>query len=126
MPQAAPRPCAVCRVLVKDGSGRCGKHKVRAGTFADSRRGTRHERGYGADWDKKRLVILARDAGLCCACTRLNLVTPGNIVDHVVPKSQGGDDDDDNLQTICGEHNAEKTAIEARRGKPAWPLVPNR
>jgi 5-methylcytosine-specific restriction protein A len=34
-------------------------------------------------------------------------------VDHIVPKAQGGQDTDDNLQGICGDCHSEKTAKES-------------
>lgn len=65
MPIAAPKPCIQCGALVRDGTSRCRAHKTRPGTFADKRRGSRHERGYGTAWDRTREHILARDGGLC-------------------------------------------------------------
>lgn len=85
--------------------------------FADPNRGSRHERGYGTAWDKLRLVILARDCGLCQPCAQLGRVTAGNIVDHKVPKAQGGTDNEANLQTICGPCHQAKTQAEARLGR---------
>jgi len=113
MPTAAPKPCSVCGVLVRTGGSRCQQH-VHVGRFGDDRRGTRHQRGYGAEWDRKRERILARDGGLCCPCRRIGRVTLGREVDHTVPKARGGTDDDDNLQTICRPCHKAKTAAEAR------------
>jgi 5-methylcytosine-specific restriction protein A len=81
--------------------------------FADLRRGSRHERGYGALWDKTRARILRRDAGICQPCLADGHVHQGNEVDHIVPKAQGGTEDDGNLQTICKSRHAAKTAAEA-------------
>ncbi len=126
MPKAAPKPCVTCGTLVHDGTGRCDAHKVRAGTFADRKRGTRQQRGYGRDWELRRERVLERDCGLCQPCQRADRVTVGNIVDHTVPKARGGSDDDDNLQTICPSCHTEKTNVEKRGGVAAWPLVPER
>lgn len=117
MPTAAPKPCIVCRALVHDGTTRCSAHKVAPGTFADERRGSRHERGYGSAWDKTRARILRRDAGICQACAKLGHVHRGTEVDHVVPKAEGGSDDDSNLQTICTSAHRVKTAAEAQRAR---------
>lgn len=122
MPLAAPRPCTQpgCGVLVRDGTGRCASHKVREGSFADSRRGSRHERGYGTQWDKLRVRILERDAGVCQPCLAIGIVHPGNEVDHRISKAQWkrrhgnlkGVDDEGNLQAINRECHKAKTARE--------------
>lgn len=118
MPTAAPKPCTQCGVLVRDGSGRCEAHKVRAGTFADRARGTRHQRGYDSAWDKRRERVMQRDAGICQPCLRHGIVHPGQAVDHIVPREQGGTEDDGNLQCICKPVHQAKTAVE-KRGR-AW------
>lgn len=118
MPTAAPKPCVTCRALVLDGSSRCMAHKVAPGSFADKRRGTRHQRGYGTAWDKRRLGILARDGGLCQVCLKAGIVTPNcRTVDHIVAKAEGGTDDPSNLQTICTPCHATKTRAEAARAR---------
>ena len=101
-------------------------------------RGSRHERGYGAQWQKARLVILARDLYLCQPCKTQGRTTPAKQVDHIKPKASGGTDDHDNLQAICEDCHKAKTAREAaeaagrpmkRRlqfdahGNPIWPDV---
>lgn len=96
------------------GASRCDAHKVVAGSFADKRRGTRHERGYGTAWDKLRAQVLQRDAGICQHCLReTGAVHAGTQVDHVTPKAQGGTDALDNLQTICVDAHRAKTQAEA-------------
>lgn len=82
----------------------------------DAIRGSRHQRGYGAEWDRTRKRILDRDEGLCQPCLRAGRASAGTQVDHIVPKSQGGSDDDGNLQTICPECHRAKTARESRGG----------
>jgi 5-methylcytosine-specific restriction protein A len=104
-------------VLVLDGSTRCPSHQAAAGSFADARRGSRHARGYGTDWDRKRKRVLQRDNGLCQACKAMGRLQPGNQVDHRLPKADGGTDDEANLQTLCAPCHAAKTAGEAARGR---------
>jgi 5-methylcytosine-specific restriction protein A len=82
-------------------------------SFADNRRGSRQERGYGAAWTRVRTVIMNRDGGLCQPCLDRGLVTVANAVDHVVPKAQGGSDDESNLQAICNDCHQTKTVAEA-------------
>lgn len=121
MPVAASRPCRHpgCGQLVRDGSGYCPAHQAdrKAGTFADPRRGSRHERGYGAQWDRDRKRILERDAGLCQICLGNGQVTLATQVDHIIPKCDGGTDDADNLQAICKPCHQAKTAAESQRSK---------
>lgn len=100
------------------GASRCDAHKVVAGSFADKRRGTRHERGYGTAWDKLREKVKLRDAGICQHCLReRGEVHEGHEVDHRVPKAEGGTDALDNLQLICREAHRAKTQAEAARAR---------
>ena len=86
-------------------------------------RGTRHARGYGSRWDKLRIRILERDLYLCQPCKRDGRLTPLGVrlydhaVDHVVPKSQGGTDDPDNLEAICSACHDVKSAREAKEAQ---------
>ena len=125
MPAFAPRPCAQlgCGVLVMHGASRCAQHQVREASFADKRRGSRQERGYGAAWDKTRLRILARDGGVCQPCLRDGCLHVGKEVDHVLPKCEGGSDDDANLQTICTQRHRRKTQAESIRARRSAPQV---
>lgn len=125
MPTAAPRPCRHpgCGVLVRDGGQYCPAHKrPAAGSFADRSRGSRHERGYGGDWEKRRQRILRRDNGLCQGCLRNGVLTAvgdkpySAWCDHIRPKAEGGTDDDDNLQTLCRSCHQAKTDAEKARG----------
>lgn len=104
-------------MLVSDGTSRCPAHKNVPGRWADRARGSRHERGYGSAWDRTRKEILQRDHGLCQPCMRQGYVTPAAIVDHIVPKAQGGSDEHQNLQTICRDCHTEKTTRESQAGR---------
>ena len=90
-------------------------------------RGTRQERGYGASWDKLRLTILKRDMYLCQACILDGRVTPlcvtpyDHAVDHIKPKSKGGDDNHSNLQSLCTPCHDAKSAREAIEGSGGRP-----
>jgi 5-methylcytosine-specific restriction protein A len=91
MPQAAPKPCRFgrCTALVRDGTSRCAEHKQPlVDRFSDLRRGSRHERRYGSDWDRLRIVVLKRDAGICQPCLADGRVHQGNEVDHRIGKAQ--------------------------------------
>lgn len=115
MPSAAPKPCRVCHALVRDGTERCPAHKVKKES-GFSRSLSRHARGYGSAWSRLRAAMLERDCHLCVPCEKLGRVTLATIVDHIVPKAEGGDDDEGNLQSICKACHTQKTALEAARG----------
>lgn len=135
MPERPKTLCAEpgCNVLVD--KGRCELHArqvERPGSFKAIRK-SRHERGYGYEWSKRRKVVLQRDGYLCQRCKRAGRITAANIVDHIIPKAEGGTDDYDNLQVICNKCHQLKTAEEAARGgqtatmEPEWlprPTVP--
>lgn len=82
----------------------------------DAIRGSRHQRGYGAAWDRIRQRILKRDEGLCQPCLAEGRTSPGVQVDHILPRARGGDDSDTNLQAICEACHRAKTARESRGG----------
>ncbi|WP_372570373.1 HNH endonuclease [Ruegeria jejuensis] len=87
---------------------------------------SRHERGYGYEWVKRRDRILARDGYLCQPCLRKGRPTPAQEVDHIIPKAQDGTDDDKNLQSICTPCHKAKTKAEnstkQQIGEDGWPL----
>lgn len=111
----------MCATLVHDGSSRCVAHKVLPGRFADKHRGSRHERGYGNQWVQARERVMRRDGGLCQPCKAEGILHAGTEVDHIVPKAEGGTDDDANLQTICKARHRAKTQAEAARARGLVP-----
>lgn len=94
---------------------------------------SRHARGYGAEWQKLRVLVLKRDAGLCqcdeCQGGKLR-ITVANEVHHIIPKARGGTDDMSNLQSVNKECHARLTAAEqgrtlqpkAKIGADGWPI----
>ena len=85
-------------------------------------RRTRTERGYGWNWVKLRKFILERDAYLCQECYRRKKLTPATDVDHIVPKSAGGTDDESNLQSLCMACHKMKSMLESGN-RPS--IIPN-
>ena len=57
----------------------------------------------GAEWEKKRQKVLARDNYTCAYCNQY-----GDTVDHILAKANGGTDDDWNLITACRKCNGKK------------------
>lgn len=78
---------------------------------------SRHDRGYGAEWQKLRAAVLSRDNFLCQECVRNGKLTPAAEVDHVIPKAKGGTDNPANLQGLCSPCHSAKTAREANPGQ---------
>jgi 5-methylcytosine-specific restriction protein A len=117
MPARPKRPCKHrgCGTLVSGNDNYCEKHRADEVKWKpDAVRGNRHARGYGNAWVKRRERILLRDCGLCQPCKRAGHVTIATEVDHVVPKAQGGSDEDSNLQSICKACHKDKTAREPK------------
>lgn len=83
---------------------------------------TTTERGYGYQWQKLRKQVLQRDAYLCQECYRNKKLTPATDVDHVVPKSAGGTDDESNLQCLCKSCHELKSLMESGN-RPS--IIPN-
>lgn len=102
---------------------------------------SRHLRGYGAAWTKKRIQILQRDNGLCqcdqCQGGKIRVLA-ANEVHHVVSKAQAQlrgwteeqTEADDNLISINSECHKRETAKEqgkelklrATIGADGWPV----
>jgi len=94
----------------------CDKHK-RDNNREDSRkefdrqRGSSASRGYGHMWRRLRQIILHRDP-LCRIGHHCNFTAASRDVDHIIPRSQGGEDKEDNLQGACHECHSWKTATQ--------------
>ena len=111
MPTAPPKPCTHVGCPELTTTGRCEAHK-HDGWKRHQAGKTSTERGYGAEWRKLRARVLSRDKGLCQVCLKSGKYTPAKEVDHIVPKSQGGTDDINQLQAICVSCHRAKTASE--------------
>ena len=87
------------------------KNKTNWGKW-QAKKGSNTQRGYGYKWEKIKKRIKERDNYLCQPCLKRGKYTPMHAVDHILPKSQGGTDDESNLQCICKPCHNRKTAIE--------------
>ena len=68
----------------------------------------------GSTWMATRRRIMQRDGFACACCGAIRM---DHECDHVVPLEQGGSNDDENLQLLCGgpdRCHAAKTAAEAK------------
>jgi HNH endonuclease len=75
------------------------------------RAGSPTVRGYGADWQRIRAVVLARDEHRCHWCGR-----DANTVDHLKPLAMGGERlDPANLVAACRRCNSRRGAVVSNR-----------
>lgn len=114
MPPRIPKPCTYpgCGILTVKG-GRCAIHIKQTRQRQDKERGTAHARGYGARWQRARLLFLD-DHPLCKRCEDKGLVVPANVVDHIQPHKGDGVLfwDQRNWQPLCKPCHDKKTATE--------------
>lgn len=66
----------------------------------------------GRPWARRRAAWL-REHPLCSHCHQAGRVQAAAEVDHVIPLADGGADDDSNMQSLCRDCHAAKTAAEA-------------
>jgi len=96
--------------------GYCDNHqdKIRK---KDRERGTSHQRGYDARWNKARIEHLDEHP-LCADCAKRDYITPATVVDHIVPHK--GNEvlfwDQSNWQSLCKPCHDRKTATEDMGG----------
>ena len=75
---------------------------------------------YGRRWRKVARAHLEREP-LCRICAERGTIRQARDVDHITPRSAGGSDADDNLQSLCHRCHSAKTAQEAgRRPDGTW------
>lgn len=118
MPRKPPRPCRVagCPELVY-GGGECPRHpRPKQRSRPRDTRPNAAARGYGYDWKTK-----VRDPYLhahpYCA-NPFGLHGPREravVVDHVIPKKQGGTDDWNNLQGLCRRCDNKKHYVDGSK-----------
>lgn len=88
---------------------------------------TAYGRGRGGrPWRRKRDAVMARDKRLCrCEeCAKTGRLRIADEVDHIIPLSQGGTDDLDNLQAINRDCHRAKTARESFLGAERASVLP--
>lgn len=116
MPNLPPRPCTHprCRKM-QTKRGKCDDHQQHGGWQSSESKDER----YGINWRAIRKRIMSRDHQLCQACKRAKRYVQAKYVDHIIPKFEGGTDDDQNLEAICKVCHDKKSAQEAVRGRRA-------
>ena len=108
--------CTQCHLVKASGAdGLCDecRSKYKRWTIYQKFKGSSIAR-YGRKWYKLRQSILKRDSYLCQECLRNGKYQVAEDVDHIVPLTQGGTDDESNLQSLCHECHKIKTARESQ------------
>ena len=99
-----------------------------AGFLLSMRIDSHTPRSRGRRWTRLREQVL-RAEPRCLACLKAGRLTVATEVDHILPLHRGGGDASDNLQPLCHDCHADKSAAErgARRraatGPDGWPLT---
>ena len=121
MPSRPPRPCAVqrCPNLVYNGGSRCEEHLLPRDRKGETVRASAAARGYGSEWKQKRDAWLAKHPWCVDLYGRHQAKKiRASMVDHIIPKAQGGRDDETNYQSLCTSCHNYKTAHDgSRRGR---------
>ena len=84
MPSKLPRPCTYpgCPALVSEGS-RCQEHKAQQTRQYDERRGTAHQRGYTARWQRYSKWFLRQPDNVFCKLQLPGCANMAQCVDHI-------------------------------------------
>lgn len=88
--------------------------KKRAVTRKKEHRGSRHERGYDAEWDRRTVGYRKRNP-ICVECDRDDRVVTADVIDHKIPVALAPELrlDPRNWWSLCHEcHNGFKRRME--------------
>jgi 5-methylcytosine-specific restriction endonuclease McrA len=71
------------------------------------------------DWTKRAAKQLRREPRCEFTEDGVRCIETATDVDHVVPRFEGGTDDQSNLQSLCSYHHDRKTQEESARARAA-------
>lgn len=112
MPQRAGKACTKpgCPGIVQQGvCSTCGPLKAQRDATYDRERGSAAARGYDRRWQRLRLMYL-RANPFCADCaTAGGQVTQATEVHHKLAKRDGGQDEWDNLESLCKPCHSKRT-----------------
>ena len=112
MPYKAKKPCAYrgCRELTSERY--CGSHKkLEAKQYDKYRRSPSHKKRYGSSWRKIRNAFMKANP-LCEICLEEGILTPSTQAHHKRKVADGGTNDWENLQALCGSCHSRLHAKE--------------
>ncbi|WP_438863777.1 HNH endonuclease [Neptunicella sp.] len=112
MPIKAARQCRECKRATTNDNGFCDKHQDKSIGW-NVRLSAWKGKGSTRAWRRIREQILARDNWMCVSCSARGIYQPANQVDHLVPKTAGGTDHPNNLQSLCDDCHEDKTISES-------------
>lgn len=103
MPHKPDKPCSYpgCPNLVPAGQSFCPEHlKQMNQTYERYGRDPAVRRHYGKEWRKVRGIYI-KTHPFCEECYRNGVMTRAEHVHHIVPLSEGGNNNFDNLESLC-------------------------
>ena len=111
MPYKPASPCRYqrCPNLTTDPTRYCPEHKTLMQQQQDAHRGTTKQRGYGANHQRLRRIVLSEEP-LCRHCLQHGITTPSTDMDHI--DGNAFNVDRANLQGLCHTCHSRKTAKE--------------
>jgi 5-methylcytosine-specific restriction enzyme A len=117
VPWMTPHPCRGpgCGNLIRGSAGLCSECRPAVRKLEDELRPSAARRGYGQAWRKKRELFLA-DHPFCMWARGCG--AEATEVDHIIPLSQGGADEESNYQALCKTHHSVKTGRVDRMRRP--------
>lgn len=104
------RPCNIPGCTNVTRYTRCQTHQQQHQRSQDTGRGTAASRGYDTTWRRLAARILTRDRHTCRWCGQ-----PATSVDHLIPKIEGGTDDEWNLCASCITCNSRRAGQLTQR-----------
>lgn len=104
-PSHAPRFCREpgCSVLIRGRGSRCEAHRRETSRGYNAGRRPQDHSYYGSRaWKALRRDHLDLEPW-CRWCREAGRIIPAVVVDHIVPRTEGGADDHANLRSLCRE-----------------------
>ena len=120
MPYKPKRPCAYpgCGRLAKD-KQYCAEHqKVMDKQYNQHERNPASNKRYGRAWKRIRDRYIKAHP-LCEECQRQGLLVAAEEVHHIIPLSNGGSSNADNLMSLCKPCHSRIT-LEANKNSRAY------